>query len=159
GRSLQLRERLFRASRPLPVSIAPVGLRLIRTCGLVLSPGGAAVASQGWQPLGYGPRPMGFSPGGAAETVSDRDCCPSGANDLALCSVAPIRWHPARACGKTGIMGILITLQGPDAGRKYPLEGCATVLGRQADCTICLPAKAVSRQHAQIVREDDAYFL
>src|SRR5262245_24096188 len=56
-------------------------------------------------------------------------------------------------------MGMLITLQGPDAGRKYPLEGNATVLGRQADCTICLPNKAVSRQHAQIVREGDAYFL
>jgi serine phosphatase RsbU (regulator of sigma subunit) len=56
-------------------------------------------------------------------------------------------------------MAILITLQGPDAGRKYPLEGSATVLGRQADCTICLPAKAVSRQHAQIVCEDDAFFL
>jgi phosphoserine phosphatase RsbU/P len=56
-------------------------------------------------------------------------------------------------------MGILITLQGPDAGRKYPLEGDATVLGRQADCTICLPAKAVSRQHAQIVLTEGTYFL
>jgi serine phosphatase RsbU (regulator of sigma subunit) len=56
-------------------------------------------------------------------------------------------------------MGILITLQGPDAGRKYPLEGNATVLGRQADCTICLPNKAVSRQHAQIVLTEGAYFL
>src|ERR671936_944085 len=56
-------------------------------------------------------------------------------------------------------MAILITLQGPDAGRKYPLEGNTTVLGRQADSTICLPAKAVSRQHAQIVLADGAYYL
>jgi serine phosphatase RsbU (regulator of sigma subunit)/pSer/pThr/pTyr-binding forkhead associated (FHA) protein len=56
-------------------------------------------------------------------------------------------------------MAILITLQGPDAGRKHSLEGNTTVLGRQADCTICLPAKAVSRQHAQIVQTDGAYFL
>src|SRR4051794_635680 len=69
------------------------------------------------------------------------------------------RWHPAPTCGKTGYMAMLITLQGPDAGRKYSLEGDATVLGRQAACPICRPAKAVSRQHAQIVREDDAYFL
>jgi serine phosphatase RsbU (regulator of sigma subunit) len=56
-------------------------------------------------------------------------------------------------------MAILLTLQGPDVGRKYPLEGSATVLGRQADATICLPAKAVSRQHAQIVHADDTFFL
>jgi serine phosphatase RsbU (regulator of sigma subunit) len=56
-------------------------------------------------------------------------------------------------------MGILITLQGPDAGRKYPLEGSATVLGRQADCAICLPAKAVSRQHAKIAQADGVFYL
>src|SRR5262249_21971711 len=33
GRSQQLCEGLLRCSRPLPVSIAPVGLRLIRSCG------------------------------------------------------------------------------------------------------------------------------
>jgi serine phosphatase RsbU (regulator of sigma subunit) len=56
-------------------------------------------------------------------------------------------------------MAILITLQGPEAGRKYPLEGNSTVLGRQADSTICLPAKAVSRQHAQIVQDEGAWYL
>ena len=47
-------------------------------------------------------------------------------------------------------MAILLTLQGPDVGRKYPLEGAATILGRQADATICLPAKAVSRLVEQL---------
>ena len=56
-------------------------------------------------------------------------------------------------------MAILITLQGPDAGRKYPLEGPHAVLGRQADCTVCLPPKAVSRQHAQITQADNTYFI
>src|SRR5262249_1618166 len=46
-----------------------------------------------------------------------------------------------------------------DAGRKYPLEGTATVLGRQFDCPICLTGKQVSRQHAQIVCRDSAYFV
>ncbi len=49
-------------------------------------------------------------------------------------------------------MAILLITQGPDAGRKYSLEENVTVLGRQPDCTICLPAKAVSRQHARIVK-------
>src|SRR5438093_8623622 len=54
-------------------------------------------------------------------------------------------------------MAILLITQGPDAGRKYGLEGNVTVLGRQPDCTICLPAKAVSRQHAQIVKTPAGY--
>ena len=49
-------------------------------------------------------------------------------------------------------MAILLITKGPDAGHKFPLEGEVIVLGRQQDCGICLPAKAVSRQHAQMVR-------
>jgi phosphoserine phosphatase RsbU/P len=49
-------------------------------------------------------------------------------------------------------MAVLLITQGPDAGRKFALEGDISVLGRHADCPICLPAKAVSRQHAQIVK-------
>jgi serine phosphatase RsbU (regulator of sigma subunit) len=56
-------------------------------------------------------------------------------------------------------MAILITLQGPDAGRKYTLDTSPTILGRQADCSLCLPAKAVSRQHAQVVHADGSWFL
>jgi serine phosphatase RsbU (regulator of sigma subunit) len=56
-------------------------------------------------------------------------------------------------------MAILLIVQGPDAGRKYPLDGPVTILGRQVDCTICLPAKAVSRQHVQIVKTGDGYAL
>jgi sigma-B regulation protein RsbU (phosphoserine phosphatase) len=56
-------------------------------------------------------------------------------------------------------MAILITLQGPDAGRKYPLETAATILGRQFDSTICLSGKAVSRHHAQVLLRDADYFV
>jgi serine phosphatase RsbU (regulator of sigma subunit)/pSer/pThr/pTyr-binding forkhead associated (FHA) protein len=56
-------------------------------------------------------------------------------------------------------MAILVTLQGPDAGRKFPLEGLTTVLGRQADAHVCLPAKAVSRQHAQILESNGAFLI
>lgn len=56
-------------------------------------------------------------------------------------------------------MAILFTIQGPDIGRKHTLEANPTVLGRQLDCTIVLDAKAVSRQHAQILCDDGAYFV
>jgi serine phosphatase RsbU (regulator of sigma subunit) len=56
-------------------------------------------------------------------------------------------------------MAILITLQGPELGRKFPLDGACTVLGRQYDCTICLTGKAVSRQHAQILKRDSTYAI
>jgi two-component system cell cycle response regulator len=54
-------------------------------------------------------------------------------------------------------MAVLQIVQGPDAGRKHTLDGPITILGRQADCAVCLAAKAVSRQHAQIVQAGDGY--
>jgi serine phosphatase RsbU (regulator of sigma subunit) len=56
-------------------------------------------------------------------------------------------------------MAILITLQGPDTGRRFSLDQPCSVLGRQADCPIHLPAKAVSRQHAQILQRGDQFFV
>jgi sigma-B regulation protein RsbU (phosphoserine phosphatase) len=56
-------------------------------------------------------------------------------------------------------MAILVTLQGPDPGQRYSLDTPCAVLGRQADSTICLPAKAVSRQHAQILHREDGFFV
>jgi phosphoserine phosphatase RsbU/P len=54
-------------------------------------------------------------------------------------------------------MAVLLVAQGPDAGHRYPLEGEVTILGRQSDCAICLPAKAVSRQHAKILQVNEGY--
>jgi serine/threonine protein kinase len=51
----------------------------------------------------------------------------------------------------------LVIIQGPDVGRQLPLKAPVTVLGRQADATICLSAPAVSRHHAQVVRQGDSY--
>jgi phosphoserine phosphatase RsbU/P len=56
-------------------------------------------------------------------------------------------------------MAMLITIQGPDAGRKYSLAGDCTVLGRQYDSQICLTGKNVSRQHAQVLQRDGAFFI
>ncbi len=56
-------------------------------------------------------------------------------------------------------MAVLITIQGPDTGRQFQLESPTTVLGRQIDSNVCLTAKAVSRQHAQITLLENNYFL
>jgi sigma-B regulation protein RsbU (phosphoserine phosphatase) len=56
-------------------------------------------------------------------------------------------------------MATLITLQGPEVGRRYPLAGDCTVLGRQYDSHVCLTGKAISRQHAQLVCKGDAYLI
>ena len=54
---------------------------------------------------------------------------------------------------------MLITLQGPEVGRKYPLEGDCTILGRQYDSNVCLTGKAISRQHAQILVRDSTFLV
>ncbi|MGF1578386.1 MAG: SpoIIE family protein phosphatase [Gemmataceae bacterium] len=56
-------------------------------------------------------------------------------------------------------MAVLVTLQGPNAGQQFPIQRPVNVLGRQGDSTVCLLAKAVSRQHAQIVCEDGKYSI
>ncbi len=56
-------------------------------------------------------------------------------------------------------MALLITLQGPDVGRKHPLAGDVTVLGRQYDSHICLTGKAISRQHAQLHCRDSVFLV
>jgi serine phosphatase RsbU (regulator of sigma subunit)/pSer/pThr/pTyr-binding forkhead associated (FHA) protein len=56
-------------------------------------------------------------------------------------------------------MAILLTLKGPNAGHQFPLDSATTVLGRQADSTICLESQAVSRHHARILHENGQYFV
>jgi sigma-B regulation protein RsbU (phosphoserine phosphatase) len=56
-------------------------------------------------------------------------------------------------------MGSLITLEGADISPSFDLVGECTVLGRQHDSTICLPGKAVSRHHAQILKRDGEFLI
>jgi serine phosphatase RsbU (regulator of sigma subunit) len=56
-------------------------------------------------------------------------------------------------------MAFLVTLQGPEVGRKFPLQDARTLVGRQFDSTICLPGKAVSRHHAQIEQRDGGFLV
>ena len=56
-------------------------------------------------------------------------------------------------------MSVLILLRGPEAGRHFPLEKDRTTLGRNADCSVPLTGKQVSRQHAHIYHQDQQYFI
>jgi len=45
---------------------------------------------------------------------------------------------------------VLIVVEGPEKGRRYPLEGLICTLGRAADNAIVLDSPRISRHHAQI---------
>src|SRR5215813_8637398 len=56
-------------------------------------------------------------------------------------------------------MAKLVILKGPETGKEFTLPSFATLLGRQADCTICLESQAVSRHHAQILFENKRFLI
>ncbi|MEN6558670.1 MAG: SpoIIE family protein phosphatase [Thermoguttaceae bacterium] len=56
-------------------------------------------------------------------------------------------------------MAVLQSLQGPNAGQLFPLEGATIVLGRHPACDVVLESGAVSRQHARIINLDGQFFI
>jgi serine phosphatase RsbU (regulator of sigma subunit) len=56
-------------------------------------------------------------------------------------------------------MPSLITIKGPNPGRRFPLDDKTAIIGRQPDAAIYLESLAVSRHHARIVCEDGIYFV
>jgi phosphoserine phosphatase RsbU/P len=56
-------------------------------------------------------------------------------------------------------MASLITIQGPNIGQSFALSADYAVIGRQPDTNIYLDSLAVSRKHAQIIRQNDSYFV
>ncbi len=53
----------------------------------------------------------------------------------------------------------LTMTSGPTAGQRFNLSRPLMILGRHPDCDVVLDAGAVSRQHAQIVQENDEFFI
>jgi serine phosphatase RsbU (regulator of sigma subunit)/pSer/pThr/pTyr-binding forkhead associated (FHA) protein len=53
----------------------------------------------------------------------------------------------------------LRTIEGPHPGGVFNLEQDSAILGRHPDCDIVLDSGAVSRQHARILRIDNAFFI
>ncbi|HEY4056456.1 MAG TPA: SpoIIE family protein phosphatase [Kofleriaceae bacterium] len=56
-------------------------------------------------------------------------------------------------------MTSLVFLAGPIAGRTFPLDAGEYVIGRRSDCQIFVPDMSVSRQHARIIANGDAWCL
>jgi sigma-B regulation protein RsbU (phosphoserine phosphatase) len=56
-------------------------------------------------------------------------------------------------------MAYLTANNGPDEGRRYELRLPSSLVGRHPDCAIHVDVGAVSRQHAQIVREGQDFYV
>lgn len=56
-------------------------------------------------------------------------------------------------------MAVLRAVKGLTPGQIFPLERPSAVLGRHPNCDIVLDQKAVSRQHARIVRIDGKHYI
>ncbi|NOX62325.1 MAG: FHA domain-containing protein [Chloroflexi bacterium] len=56
-------------------------------------------------------------------------------------------------------VAMLILQRSEGSGGRWPLENEVTRIGRSPDCEIILPERVVSREHAQIERREDAYYL
>jgi sigma-B regulation protein RsbU (phosphoserine phosphatase) len=56
-------------------------------------------------------------------------------------------------------MPALVTVRGPNAGQRFPLDANCCIIGRQPDAEVYLESLAVSRQHARVLHEANAYFV
>lgn len=56
-------------------------------------------------------------------------------------------------------MPVLQILKGANEGTFIPLDGDKFVLGRNPDCDIVIPVTSVSREHAQILRLQNRYYI
>lgn len=53
----------------------------------------------------------------------------------------------------------LVATKGPNAGRRFPLDGDGTLIGRQPDVAVYLDSLSVSRHHARILCQQGGYFV
>ena len=57
-------------------------------------------------------------------------------------------------------MEALVTIKGPNTGRRFVLDGADSLgIGRQADSCVYLESLAVSRQHARIINDGGTWFV
>jgi serine phosphatase RsbU (regulator of sigma subunit) len=56
-------------------------------------------------------------------------------------------------------MAFLLAKSGPASGQRYDLPHTKSVLGRHPECDIVIEVGAVSRHHAQIVQDQEAFYL
>ena len=63
------------------------------------------------------------------------------------------------AAGEPRGPALVVRAGGGRAGESFELAGPRTVIGRSPDCHVFLDDVTVSRRHAEIVREGDAYVI
>src|SRR5579864_5027415 len=56
-------------------------------------------------------------------------------------------------------MFTLQIMNGPHAGRVFPLDKDSVVIGRSQEADIVLDANEISRRHALIMRREDSFFI
>ena len=56
-------------------------------------------------------------------------------------------------------MAFLVARDGPDAGKRYDLDGEEWIVGRHPDCHVVVDVGAVSRHHAKLSRDGEAFFV
>jgi serine phosphatase RsbU (regulator of sigma subunit)/pSer/pThr/pTyr-binding forkhead associated (FHA) protein len=56
-------------------------------------------------------------------------------------------------------MAALVTMKGPNPGQRFALERGGTLIGRQPDAAVYLESLAVSRQHARVGCDGNAWFV
>src|SRR5262245_46292073 len=56
-------------------------------------------------------------------------------------------------------MPALVTVRGPNAGHRFPLDESCCVIGRQPDAEIYLESLAVSRHHARVLTEPEGIYV
>lgn len=60
---------------------------------------------------------------------------------------------------REGDVAMLILMDGSERGRRWSLEKERYIIGREPGADIVIPDRRISRQHAEIVRREDKYFL
>lgn len=81
---------------------------------------------------------------------------PTGAIDLSVIETeAELEDLPELPAGT----GLLVVVRGPNAGSRYLLDRDSTTIGRHPDSHVFLDDVTVSRHHARVDREDDAFVL
>jgi phosphoserine phosphatase RsbU/P len=56
-------------------------------------------------------------------------------------------------------MAVLKAIEGPAAGKAFPLDGHSLIIGRHPECHIVLDSGAVSRQHARVFQDSGKFYV
>ncbi|MCZ7587778.1 MAG: FHA domain-containing protein [Gaiella sp.] len=74
-------------------------------------------------------------------------------------SLTPAELGEGRTAAELRGPALVVRAGGGRAGESFETAGSRTLIGRSPDCDVFLDDVTVSRRHAEIVREDDAYVI